>query len=44
MMGRQSPQQYKFFLTGFNLDKRIRPEHFLRKISEKDVVFGICLR
>lgn len=35
MMGRQSPQQYKFFLTGFNLDKRIRPEHFLRKISEK---------
>ena len=34
-MGRQSPQQYKFFLTGFDLDKRIRPEHFLRKISEK---------
>jgi len=35
MMGRQSPQQYKFFLTGFTLEKRIRAEHILRKISAK---------
>jgi transposase len=35
MMGRQSPYQYKFFLKGFSLEKRIRAEHVLRKISEK---------
>lgn len=35
MMGHQSPQQYKFFLTGFTLEKRIRAEHIPRKISAK---------
>ena len=35
MMGRQNDYQHKFFITGFNLDKRIRKDHILRKISEK---------
>jgi transposase len=35
MMGRQPPYQHKFFVSGFNLDKRIRKDHVLRKISEK---------
>jgi len=35
MMGRQSLDQYKFFLKGFSLEKCIRAEHVLRKISEK---------
>jgi transposase len=34
-MGRQPPYQHKFFVSGFNLDKRIRKDHVLRKISEK---------
>ena len=32
MMGRQPPYQHKFFVKAFNLDKRIRPDHVLRKI------------
>ncbi len=43
MMGRQSSQQYKFFLTGFNLEKRIRPDHLLRKVCGKvdfDFIYG----
>ncbi len=35
MMGRQPPYRHKFSVTGFNLDKRIRKNHVLRKISEK---------
>ena len=35
MMGRQTDYQNKFFITGFNLDKRIRDDHPLRKIREK---------
>jgi transposase len=35
MMGHQPPYQNKFFVTGFNLDKRVREDHVLRKISEK---------
>jgi transposase len=34
-MGRQPPYQHKFFVSGFNLDKRIRKDHILRKIAEK---------
>ena len=33
MMGKQSGYQNKLFLTGFNLDKRIRTDHPLRKIA-----------
>jgi len=35
MMGRQPDFQHKLFITAFNLDKRIRKDHILRKISEK---------
>jgi transposase len=35
MMGKQADYQHKLFITGFNLDKRIRPDHLLRKISEQ---------
>jgi len=35
MMGRQPDYQHKLFVTGFNLDKRIRKDHILRKIAEK---------
>ena len=35
MMGHQNGYQHKFFVTGFNLDKRIRKGHILRKIAEK---------
>ncbi len=35
MMGRQPDYQNKLFITGFNLDKRIRSDHPLRKINEK---------
>ena len=35
MMGRQGDYQQKLFVTGFNLDKRIRKDHPLRKIHEK---------
>jgi transposase len=35
MMGRQPHYQNKFFITGFNLDKRVRDDHPLRKIKEK---------
>jgi transposase len=35
MMGRQPDYQNKLFITGFNLDKRIRDDHPLRKIREK---------
>ena len=35
MMGRQTDYQNKFFITGFNLDKRIPKDHILRRISEK---------
>jgi len=34
-MGRKSEFQHKMFITGFNLDKRIRKDHILRRISEK---------
>jgi transposase len=35
MMGHQPPYQHKFFVKPFNLDKRIRPDHILRKILGK---------
>ena len=35
MMGRQGDYQNKFFVTGFNLDKRLGNDHPLRKIREK---------
>ncbi len=35
MMGHQPPYQHKFFVKAFNLDKRIRPDHILRKIVGK---------
>lgn len=34
MMGRQNDYQHKLFINGFNLDKRVRKDHILRKISE----------
>ncbi len=34
-MGRQIDYQHKIFVTGFNLEKRIRDDHLLRKIREK---------
>ena len=33
MMGRQTKVQKKFFYTKFNLDRRIRKDHILRKIN-----------
>jgi hypothetical protein len=35
IMGRQSSPPYSFFLTGFNLEKRIGEGHIMRMISEK---------
>jgi hypothetical protein len=35
MMGHQSPYQYKFFIKGFSLEKRIHKDHVLRRILEK---------
>ena len=35
MMGRQPDYQNKLFVTGFNLENRIRKEHPLRKIDEE---------
>jgi transposase len=35
MMGRQYHYHHKFFVTGFNHEKRIRKDHILRKIQEK---------
>lgn len=35
MMGRQPDYQDKLFISGFNLDKRIRKDHILRKIDQK---------
>ena len=35
MMGYQLDYQHKLFLTNFNLEKRIRKDHILRKITEK---------
>ena len=35
MMGHQPPHQNKLFVTSFNLEKRIRNNHVLRKITEK---------
>ncbi len=35
MMGYQSNYQHKLFVAGFNLEKRIRKNHILRKILEK---------
>jgi len=32
-MGKQSDYQHKLFMTGFNLDKRVRTDHPLRKIA-----------
>jgi len=43
MMGRQSPYQYKMFMKGFSLEKRVRKDHVLRRISEAvdfDFMYG----
>lgn len=42
MMGRQSSYEYKFFVEGFSLDKRIRKDHVLRRILE-EVEFDFIL-
>ena len=34
-MGYHPPQQYKLFVTGFHLEKRIRKDHILRNIAQK---------
>jgi transposase len=34
MMGREEPPQPSLFYTSFNLDKRIRPNHPLRKVAK----------
>ena len=39
MMGRDDPLQPSLFYTSFNLDKRVRPNHLLRKVS-KVIDFG----
>ncbi len=42
MMGREDPPQPSLFYTSFNLDKRIRPNHPLRKVA-KVIDFGfVC--
>ncbi len=33
MMGRDKPPQRSLFYTGINLDKRVRDDHVLRKVS-----------
>src|SRR4030042_795949 len=35
MMGHEPDYQHKFFITGFNLEKRVRQDHPLRAIREK---------
>jgi len=43
MMGYQPDYQHKLFVTGFNLGKRIRKDHILRKILKKidfDFIYG----
>ena len=35
MMGRQRDYQNKLFITGFNLEKRVRKNHILRRVLEK---------
>jgi transposase len=35
MMGFQRNNQHKLFVSGFNLEERIRGDHILRKISQK---------
>ena len=35
MMGYQNNDQHKFFISGFNLEERVRQDHILRKISQK---------
>ncbi len=34
MMGRQSTHQYKLFMSGFSLEKRVRQDHLLRQVAE----------
>ncbi len=34
MMGREDPPQPSLFYTSFNLDKRVRSNHPLRKVSK----------
>jgi len=43
MMGRDKPPQRSLFYTGINLDKRVRSDHVLRKVSrlvDFDFVYG----
>lgn len=43
MMGRESDYQHKLFVIGFNLEKRVRKDHLLRRILEKidfDFIYG----
>jgi transposase len=35
MMGFQNNNQHKIFISGFNLEKRVRENHILRKVSQK---------
>ncbi len=34
MMGREDPPQPSLFYTSFNIDKRIRSNHLLRKVAK----------
>lgn len=43
MMGRDTPPQRSLFYTGINLDKRVRSDHLLGKVSrlvDFDFVYG----
>jgi len=42
MMGRQPDYQHKLFATGLNLDKRVRYDHPLRKITATIDLDFIC--
>ena len=35
MMGHQRDYQHKLFVSGFNLEKRVRKDHILKRIQEK---------
>ncbi|MEX0806273.1 MAG: hypothetical protein WD688_23575 [Candidatus Binatia bacterium] len=43
MMGRDTPPQRSLFYTGIDLDKRVRGDHVLRKVTglvDFDFVYG----
>jgi hypothetical protein len=47
MMGRDKPPQRSLFYSGINLDKRVRSDHVLRKVSrlvDFDFVYFVPFR